>query len=307
MKLKVLFMGSPEISVPFLELIYKKNCEITVFSQKDKIRKRGKKLIPTPVKSKALELGLPVHTVSAKSKKAFEIVSEFSPDLIFVVAYGQILPERILNASTLYPLNVHFSLLPQYRGATPVNTALLNGDETTGTTLMVMDRELDTGDIIYQKKCKIEKDDNASSLFTKLTDLSIKMLENNWNEISSGKIPRTKQPEGATYTKLIEKNDLILDLKSDADLVFNRIRAYNSDPGVKTNFRNNHLFIEKAELIKDLAGEAGTIGEVTRDSFTIFCRNGALKITRVKPAGKKSMMAREFINGYKPLTGEVIG
>ena len=307
MKLKVLFMGSPEISVPFLELLYKKNCEIMVFSQKDKVRKRGKKLIPTPVKSKALELGLPVQTVSARSEKAFKIVSEFSPDMIFVVAYGQILPERILNASKLYPLNVHFSLLPKYRGATPVNTALLNGDGTTGTTLMVMDRELDTGDIAYQKKCKIERDDNASSLFVKLTDLSVKMIEDNWKEISSGKIPRTKQPEGATYTRLIEKSDLILDLKSDADLVFNRIRAYNSDPGVKANFRSNSLFIEKAELIKDLAGEAGTIGEVTKNSFTIFCRNGALKITRVKPAGKKSMMAREFINGYKPLTGEVIG
>jgi len=305
MKLKILFMGSPEISVPFLELIHEKNCQIIVFTQKDKVRKRGKKLVPTPVKSRSMELGLPVYTVSAKSRKAFEIVSEFSPDMIFVVAYGQILPDRILNASRLYPLNIHFSLLPKYRGATPVNTALLNGDGRTGTTLMIIDRELDTGDIVFQDKTEIEKSDNASSLFVKLIDQSIKMVDDNWKNIASGNIPRTPQPENATYTKLIDKKDLILDLSLDAQEVFNRIRAYTFDPGVKTNFRENPIFIEKAELLTEVSGTHGVIGEVSKDFFTIFCGKGALKILQVKPAGKRSMKAKEFINGYKPLAGEV--
>ena len=307
MILKILFMGSPEISNPFLELIHEKKCDILVFSQNDKVRKRGKKLIPTPVKSRALELNIPVHTVSAKSQHAFDIINDFSPDIIFVVAYGQILPDRILKLARLYPLNVHFSLLPDYRGATPVNTALLNGDETTGTTLMIMDRELDTGDIVYQEKCKIPKDDNATSLFEKLIDISIKMIRDNWDDIIAGKITRTPQPDEATYTKLIEKSDLILDLSSDAEMIINRIRAFTFDPGVKTNFRNNPLFIEKAELITDISGEPGTVAEVGKDFFNIYCGKGALKISQVKPAGKKSMKAKEFINGYKPQTKEVIG
>lgn len=300
-------MGSPEISVPFLDLLHELNCEILVFSQKDKIRKRGRKLVPTPVKARALELELPVHTVSAKSKKAFEIVSKFSPDITFVVAYGQILPERILNASKLYPLNVHFSLLPDYRGATPVNTALLNGDIETGTTLMVMDRELDTGDIVYQEKCDVVPDENATSLFTKLIDISLKMIRDNWDDICSGKITRTKQTDDASYTKLINKDDLKLNFELSASEVFNRIRAFTYDPGVKTVFRDKPVFIEKAKLIKDVEGNPGNIGEVTKHDFTIFCKTGALKIIELKPAGKRTMQAREFINGYKPQIGEVFG
>ena len=300
-------MGSPEISIPFLEFIHEKKCEILVFSQKDKVRKRGKKLVPTPVKSRALELNIPVHTVSAKSQKAFDIINDFSPDIIFVVAYGQILPDRILNAAKLYPLNVHFSLLPKYRGATPVNTSLLGGDDLTGTTLMVMDKELDTGDIIYQEECNIIKDDNATSLFEKLINISVKMIRDNWDDIITGKISRTPQPEGATYTKLIEKNDLLLDLNSDAEKINNKIRAFTIDPGVKTNFRGNPLFIEKAELIADTSGNPGTVSKVEKDFFNVYCGKGALKISQVKPAGKRSMKAKEFINGYKPQIGEVLG
>jgi methionyl-tRNA formyltransferase len=307
MILKILFMGSPEISIPFLDLIHEKNCEMIVFSQKDKVRKRGKKLVPTPVKSRALELNIPVHTVSAKSQQAFDIINDFSPDIIFVVAYGQILPDRILKSAKLYPLNVHFSLLPDYRGATPVNTALLNGDKTTGTTLMVMDIELDTGDIVFQKKCNIAEDDNATSLFEKLIDISVQMIDDNWDDLCSGQITRTPQPDGATYTKLIKKSDLILDLNSDAEMIVNRIKAFTIDPGVKTNFRGNPLFIEKAELIADTSGEPGTVFEVGKDFFNVYCGKGALKISQVKPAGKRSMKAKEFINGYKPQIKEVLG
>lgn len=307
MILKILFMGSPEISVPFLELIYEKKCEILVFSQKDKVRKRGKKLVPTPVKSKALELNIPVHTALAKSKQAYDIISDFSPDIIFVVAYGQILPDRILNSVKLYPLNVHFSLLPKYRGATPVNTALLNGDKITGTTLMVMDRELDTGDIVYQEECSIIEDDNATSLFERLINVSMGMIRNNWDDITTGKITRTPQPDGATYTKLIEKSDLLLDLNSDAENIFNRVRAFTFEPGVKTSFRGKPLFIEKAELVADTSGEPGTVAEVGKNFLNVYCGKGSLRISQVKPAGKRSMKAKEFINGYKPQIGEVLG
>ena len=248
---------------------------------------------------------IPVYTVSSKSKEAFEIISNFSPDIIFVVAYGQILPKRILNIAKLYPLNIHFSLLPHYRGATPVNTSLLNGDSETGTTLMIMDEKLDSGDILYQKPCPLTDEDNASTLFEKLTNLSIKILEENWQEITKGCKKRIKQSENVTYTKLINKSDLKLDFSENAQGIFNKIRAFTMEPGVKTIFRGNTLFIEKASLDKNLSGKSGTIGEVGKNFFTIFCNNGALLIHQVKPAGKKSMSTKEFINGYKPQTGEV--
>lgn len=300
-------MGSPEISVPFLDFAHSKSREMMVFTQKDKIRKRGKTLEPTPVKKRALELGLPVHTISAKSEEALNIIKNFAPDIILVVAFGQILPSGLLKIPRLYPLNVHFSLLPQYRGATPVSTALQNGEKTTGTTIMVMDEGLDTGDILYSCGCEIEPDDNATELFRKLIRVSLDLLDNNWEELSSGNITRTPQQGEASVTKLIRKNDTVLDFKKDSGSVHNMIRAFNEDPGTKTVFRNSPVHIEKT-LPDNLKSEGpGKIIEVGRDYFTIGCGNGSIRVLQLKPAGKRSMKAGEFINGYKPLTGEVLG
>lgn len=303
--MKIVFMGSPEISVPFLDFCVGKNAEIIVFSQKDKIRGRGKKLEPTPVKKRALELGLEVHTLWSKSEKAFEIIKNFEPDLLFVVAYGQILPKRILDAPKLYPLNVHFSLLPKYRGSTPVNTALLNGDAESGTSVMVIDEELDSGDVILSGKCRIEENDNATTLFEKLTALSLDLLEKNWGNIEKGNVKRVPQAGEPVFTKMIEKADMWLDFDSDARTLFNKIRALTAEPGVRATFRGNIAGIEKAEFIPNCKGDPGEITAVDKSGITVCCRNGGIKILELKPAGKKSMKAAEFINGYKPQPGEI--
>ena len=307
MKLKTLFMGSPEISVPFLNFLASKNTDMIVFTQKDKIRKRGKALEPTHVKKRALELGIAVYTESAKSDEAYKIIKDFGPDIIFVVAFGQILPSHILNSAKLYPLNVHFSLLPRYRGATPVNTAILNGDDETGTSIMIMDEGLDTGDVIFSAHCNIEPDDNASRLFEKLVGISIEILDNNWNSICSGNVKRTPQQGVAVKTKLIKKDDLSIDFREDALKIHNKIRAFNYSPGTRTMFRNNILMIEKAEYIKDCEGKPGEITDVEKESFSICCKTGGIKILELKPAGKRSLKASEFINGYKPQKGEMLG
>ena len=306
-KLKMLFMGSPEISVPFLDFVHSESSEIMVFTQKDKIRKRGKALEPTPVKKRALELGLTVHTTSARSPESINIIRDFQPDIILVVAFGQILPPELLKIPRLYPLNVHFSLLPGYRGATPVNTAILNGDTVTGTTIMVMDEGLDTGDILYCAECAIDSDDNASTLFKKLIMLSLETLKSNWSAISSGNVTRMPQQGTVSLTKLIKKNDTIIDFNADAVSIHNKIRAFNEEPGTKTVFRNNPVLIEKTA--PDTAGSEipGTIIEVGKDYFKVGCKKGSIKVLRLKPAGKRSMKAGEFINGYKPMTGEVLG
>ena len=299
-------MGSPEISVPFLDFCAKKSDGMIVFSQKDKIRGRGKKLEPTPVKKRALELGLEVHTLWSKSEKAFEIIKEFSPDILFVVAYGQILPKRLLEIPKLYPLNVHFSLLPKYRGSTPVNTALLNGDEVSGTSVMVMDEELDSGDVILSGECAVSESDNATTLFEKLTALSLELLEKNWEKIESGDVERVPQKGEPVFTKMIQKSDMWLDFNCDAKNLFNKIRALTYEPGVRAIFRNNILGIEKAEFVENCGGKPGGIVEVSKSGIVVACRNGGIKITELRPAGKKSMKAAEFINGYKPSAGEIL-
>ena len=303
--MKIVFMGSPEISVPFLDFCAGKADEIIVFSQKDKIRGRGKKLEPTPVKKRALELGLEVHTLWSKSEKAFEIMKNFAPDMLFVVAYGQILPKRILDLPKLYPLNVHFSLLPKYRGSTPVNTALLNGDTVSGTSVMVMDEELDSGDVVLSAECAVEESDNATTLFEKLTKLSLELLENNWEKIENGTLERVPQQGDPVFTNMIQKSDMWLDFESDTKTLFNKIRALTYEPGVRAIFRGNIVGIEKAEFAANCSGKAGEITEVSKSGIVVACRNGGIKITELKPAGKKSMKAAEFINGYKPEKGEM--
>ncbi len=298
-------MGSPEISVPFLNFCAEKTDEIIVFTQKDKIRGRGKKLEPTPVKKRALELGLEVHTLWSKSEKAFEIMKNFASDLLFVVAYGQILPKRILDIPKLYPLNVHFSLLPKYRGSTPVNTALLNGDAVSGTSVMVMDEELDSGDVVLSADCAVSENDNATSLFEKLTNLSLELLEKNWEKIEKGTLERVPQQGEPVFTNMIQKSDMWLDFRCDARVLFNKIRALTYEPGVRAIFRGNIIGIEKAEFVKNCGGNPGEIVEVSKSGIVVACKNGGIKITELKPAGKNSMKAAEFINGYKPVQGEI--
>jgi len=301
-------MGSPEISLPFLDFLYKKESICAVFTQPDKIRARGKKPLPTPVSIRADELGIPVYKCSVKSPEAFEIMNTIKPDILFVVAYGQIVPRPVLNIPELYPLNVHFSLLPQYRGATPVNTSLLEGKEKTGTTIMIMDEGLDTGKILLKAECPVSRDDNATSLFEKLIGISLDLLEENWGKICSGELKATPQNnEEATYTKLIKKEDLILDFKDNSNNLNNRIRAFNFEPGTKTFFRGKTLFIEKAESLSEINGNPGEIIAVEKKSFTVGCIEGAIKILAVKPEGKRSMHSEAFINGYKPIPGERLG
>ena len=298
-------MGSPGISVPFLNFCAEKTNEIIVFTQKDKIRGRGKKLEPTPVKKRAFELGLEVHTLWSKSEKAFEIMKNFAPDLLFVVAYGQILPKRILDIPKLYPLNVHFSLLPKYRGSTPVNTALLNGDAVSGTSVMVMDEELDSGDVVLSADCPVSENDNATLLFEKLTNLSLELLEKNWENIEKGTLERVPQQGEPVFTNMIQKSDMWLDFRSDARVLFNKIRALTYEPGVRAIFRGNIVGIEKAEFAGNCGGNPGEIAEVSKSGIVVACKNGGIKITELKPAGKNSMKAAEFINGYKPAQGEI--
>jgi methionyl-tRNA formyltransferase len=227
---------------------------------------------------------------------------------MIVVAYGQIVPQRILDCATVAPINIHFSLLPLYRGATPVQGALLSGDKETGTTLQFMDRGLDTGDIVYQEKITIEKDDNATVLFERLISLSIELLTTHWNELQQGKFTRTPQDETkSSYTHLINKSDLRINWARSASEIERQLKAYNNEPGVKALFREKPIFITSAFADNETPSqqkEPGAIIAVEKQALIVACGIGTLHLEQVKPAGKTPMDIRSFINGYHPHTGE---
>jgi len=301
---RVVFMGSPECAVPFLEFCRRKTTDLIVFTRPDKVRCRGSRPSQTPVKKKALELGITVHDSSMKSEETYRTLTSFVPDLYLVVAYGQILPERVLALPRIAPLNVHFSLLPKYRGATPVQAAILNGDATTGTTIMVMDRGLDTGDIVAQAETPIAPDETAMSLFERLIARSLELLEEHWDRICSGTFERRPQTGEATYTRLTAKEDLILDWTKDARELYNLIRAYGMSPGVRARFRDKLLLIGAAQWCPEVTGKPGEIVAVGKRAFTVACGAGGLMLTMVQPECKSCMPAASFIAGYRPQAGE---
>lgn len=306
MRTRIACMGSPECAVPFLDLCHRKGADILAFTRADKVRCRGGKLSQTPVKRRAIELGLPVHDLSMKSDEAHRLLSEFKPDLYLVVAYGQILPERILALPRLAPLNVHFSLLPKYRGAIPVQAAILAGDDTTGTTVMVMDKALDTGDIVYQEPLTILPDETAGHLFERLIALSIDLLDRNWDDLVAGRFSRTPQTGEASYTKLIKKEDLLVDWKRPSLDLHRMIRAFAYKPGVRARFRDKLLLIGAARWRPDIAGSPGEIVAVEKKGFTVACGEGGLFLTEVQPECKACMPAASFIAGYRPQVGECL-
>ncbi len=305
MKPKFAFMGSPEIAVPFLDALHKNGADMIVFTKPDKIRSRGRKTEPTPVKRHATELDIPVYTTSSKEKESIEILNKFQPHFLFVVAFGEILKKSVLEIPSICPLNVHFSLLPQYRGPTPVNTALLHGREKTGTTIIKMNRKMDEGNIIYQEEISIDPEDNASSLFKKLTDLSINLLEKHWSELIKGDFTETPQKGQATYTSFIHRKDRLLNWEEPAEKLHNRVRAFTDFPGVRTRFRRKNICIMETRTIDcDYDTEAGTVVSVSSNKLTVACGEKAIELVQLKPAGKRCMDISCFISGYKPMKGE---
>jgi len=297
-------MGSPECAVPFLEFCHRKTADIIVFTRPDKVRCRGTRPSETPVKKKSLALGLPVYDTPMKSDESYRVLTEFCPDLYLVVAYGQMLPERVLAIPRIAPLNVHFSLLPKYRGATPVQTAILNGDTVTGTTLIVMDKGLDTGDIVAQAEISIAPDETTASLFGRLITCSIELLEEHWEALCTGSFERRPQTGEASYTRIITKEDLLIDWTQSARNIYNLVRAYGFAPGVRARFRDKLLLIGETRLCPEIRGNPGEIIAVGKHAFTVACGDGGLMLTMVQPECKTYMSAASFIAGYRPQPGE---
>ena len=308
-KLKVVFMGTPDFAVPSLKALVESGFQVPlVITQPDKPAGRGKKLKPPPVKTVAQKLGIEVLQPKRIKENAElkEKLRAIKPDLIVVAAYGKILPEWLLNLPKFGVVNVHASLLPEYRGASPIQAALLDGKEETGVTIMKVIPELDAGPIIAQEKVKIEPEDNAQTLHDKLSELGAKLLVETLPRYVKGELKPVEQDDSkATYCKQITKEMGKIDWKESAHKIFNAVRAFTPWPSAYTFYKGKRVKITSAEPVEG-SGKPGEVIKADRE-LVVACGKGALKIKRLRPEGKKEISGEEFIRGYRVKEGDLFG
>jgi len=315
----VLFWGSSDFSIPALELIYNKYRILSVITNPDTPFGRNlKEIHHTPVKLFAVEKGIPVLQPEDLKDASFQQkVKSIKADISVVVSYGFIIPENLLNISPCGFINLHASLLPKYRGASPIQASLLNGDSVTGVTIQYLSKELDKGDIILQREVNILENDNYITLSKRLSEEGAHLLIEAIELISKGKAERKAQDEKlATMTHRIKKEDGFISFSlMSAKEIFNRWRAYYSWPGIYSMYKNssasgekkeNSLTISLLEIEKqdrDASTEPGKIIQSDKKALIVKCKEGGIRILKLKPWGKKEMDYISFINGYKPVTG----
>lgn len=315
--MKVVYMGTPDFAVNTLEAIVKAGHDVElVVTQPDKAKGRGKKFTFTPVKEKALEYDLEVAQPEKVREEDFmERLEAIAPDVIVVVAFGQILPERILNIPKYGCINVHASLLPAYRGAAPIQWAVIDGLEETGVTTMYMEKGLDTGDIICQSKILLDPEETGGSLFDKLACDGASLLIQTLEELENGTAIRTKQDDSkSSYAKMLSKDMGLLDFSKEAVVLERLIRGLNPWPSAYTRVNDKTLKIYKAKVLSeeetnsiDNNAEEGSVIAVDKKSFTIRCKQGALQVFELQLEGKKRMETQAFLLGYDIHCGMKLG
>lgn len=293
--LKVIFMGTPIFAVPVLEYLIKNTNLVLVITKKDTYEGRKRVLTYSPVKKCALENNIDVITPD-KIKDAFEEISEINPDIIITCAYGKIIPESILSIPKLGCINVHASLLPKYRGASPIQSAILNGETKTGVTIMYMDKGMDTGNIISMESVNIDIDDNLETLSNKLSILGANLLEKTLPLIvkrENESIPQND--EEATYVGLITREDEKIDFNKDGKDIINQIRAFAPSPYANFILNDKEIKVCKALFIK----KNSEVGKVyaSKNNLEIGCKDGVISLEIVKPMGKNEMNIKAFLNG----------
>jgi methionyl-tRNA formyltransferase len=305
--MRIAFLGTAELAVPCFEAVAKVPGHevVAVVTQPDRPKGRDLKPALPPVKVAAERLGLPIQQpLKIREPGAIEAVKALQPDLVIVVAYGQILPRSVLEIPRLGCVNVHTSLLPRWRGAAPIQCAILHGDLETGVTTMYMDEHMDTGEIISQRSEHIRADDTSATLHDRLAKLGAELLVETVMLIAEGKAPRAKQDETrATYAKKIAKEDGRIDWTRSAVEIERQVRAFNPWPSAYSQWGGLMLKIWKADVV---GTATGTPGEVL-PGFVVATGRGGLRILELQPANGKRMAVDAFLRGHLVKTGTVIG
>src|SRR6266550_3061183 len=308
--LNLVFCGTPRFAVPTLEKLVEAGFQIElVVTQPDKPRGRGMEMSPSPVKQRALKLGLEVvQPDKIKNNEAFRSkVFSVKPDAIIVVGYGRLITSWMIELPPMGNINLHASLLPKYRGAAPIQWAIASGETVTGVTTMKIDSGLDTGDILLQKDIPIEPTDTAETLAPRMATIGAGLMSDTLHGLRAGTVHPTRQDQSkASLAPILKKEDGEIDFYRSAEEICNRLRGFQPWPGAYTSFRSKNLQVWDAKPLQRVLNEAELVLE--SDRLIVGCGKGtALEPLVVQPEGKKRMAARDFVHGYRPESGERLG
>lgn len=307
--MNIVFMGTPEFAVGCLEIVHKKHNVVGVFTQPDKPKGRKYVLTPPPVKVRAEELGLMVYQPNTlRDGSAYEILKELNPDLIVVVAYGKILPKEILEIPKFGCVNGHASLLPKYRGASPIQWCIVCGEKVTGVSTMFMDEGMDTGDILETVEVAIGDEETAEELFDRLSVKSADLMVSTVDKLSKGEITPTPQNhDEATYAPIIKKEMALIDFNKTADEIHNAVRGYYSWPCAYFFRGGKRIKVISCRVGETTDSKAGTVVGNT-DELVVACGKGTtLRILELQPEGSKPMTAKQMLCGKPIPLGSPIG
>lgn len=303
--MKVVFMGTPDFSVPTLEALVKGGHEVlAVVTQPDKPKGRGKAVLMTPVKEKAVEYGIPVYQpVRVRDESFLQVLRELAPDVIVTTAFGQILSKALLEIPKYGCVNVHASLLPMYRGASPINWVIINGEKETGITTMRMDTGIDTGDMFEKKVVAIAPDETAGSLHDKLCVAGGELILSTLEKLEAGTLTPIPQEGETCYVKMLDKALGDIDWTKDAAAIERLVRGLNPWPSAYTQYKDKTVKIWAADVVDDEAEEesyrkAGCVWKVTKDRIYVQTGKGSLAVKEIQLQGKKRMDTASFLRGF---------
>lgn len=300
--MNVVFMGTPDFAVPSLKKLIEKYNVTAVFTQPDKPKGRGKKMAYSAVKEEALKHEIPVYQpIKLKDdRELIDKLKELKPDFIIVVAFGQLLTKEVLDIPKYGCINLHASLLPMYRGAAPIQWAVINGEKVSGNTTMMMDVGLDTGDMILKDKVEITKNMTAGELHDILMVRGSDLLVRSMEGIVNGEVKLQKQSDETFYAKMLDKDLAKIDWNKSSEEIHNLVRGLNPWPIAYTNYENERMKVYESEALDgECSQKPGTILDVSKDGLKIACRSGILLIKKVQFPNGKPLTIEQYINGHE--------
>lgn len=306
---RTIFMGTPGFACPTLQkLIERGENLVAVVTQPDRPKGRGQRLMPPPVKELAENSGIPVYQpLKVRNSEFVDIIRELKPDIVVVVAFGQILPKALLDIPPHGCINVHASLLPRYRGAAPLNWCIINGEAETGVTTMLMDVGLDTGDMLLVRKTPLDENEDILSLHDRMATMGADLLAETLDRLRSGDlVPLPQNNADSCYAPMLKKEDGIINWHADARIIHNQVRGLAVWPGACTTIDHQVLKIFRTR-IGDGSGEPGTVLQAAKGNFEVACQSGSLFLHELQLSGKKRLDSTSFLAGYPVSVGAVLG
>lgn len=303
--MRIIFLGTPAFAVDTLEALVSAGHEVlTVVTQPDRPKGRGRQLAPSPVKEAALRHGLPCYQPERiRRPEAVAALAALAPDAMVVVGYGQIIPQSVIDIPPHGIVNVHASLLPKYRGAGPIQWAIANGETCTGVTTMRIDAGLDTGEMLLKAETKIGPDETAVELGARLAGMGAALLVETLASIAAI-VPQKQDPAAATYAPLLKKEDGLIDWRQSAQAIHDRARGFQPWPGAYSSFRGRQLQIWKSRI---LAPESGAPGQLRMHPLRVLCGAGALELLEIQIEGRNRVPADAFVNGQRIADTDILG